>query len=90
MQSENGQYVALAVSQAPRKQQEFLDRTGFIFMVTDIEQIDLHNLDIIKALFREAQMAECFYRAVERDEHEKHRPQDKKTSAKGIGLDEIE
>ena len=37
-------------------------------------QLDLPNLAVIEALFREAQMAEYYYRQIDRDEIDKNAP----------------
>ena len=54
-----------------------------------IDQLDLPNLAIVEVLFREAQMAEYYYRMIERDDLEKSRLA-KMAGDRGLGVDEVE
>ena len=54
-----------------------------------VDQLDLPNVAIVEALLREAQMTECRYGQIERDEFERNRTNDKNT-AMGRSLDEVE
>lgn len=54
-----------------------------------IDQLDLPNLAIVEVLFREAQIAEYYYRQIERDDLEKSRLS-KKAGDRGLGVDEVE